>query len=652
MQIKIITPLFLTLPLLLFSLSCFSQNYTTTKTAGKKAAKQFSIARQAANARDFSKALKALEKALEDQPDYLNALLLKASIQFDQKDYQPAEQGFRQALDLAPDYDNFVWFQLGVTQWKMKKFEASAQNMERFLQGDIRQASLKAEAEQFLKNATFAAKAVQEPVPFDPRPLSSAINTPTADETLPVPTADGDLLIYTRRINRQEDLYFSRKENGSWQAGQPIEGINTPMNEGAQSISADGQTIVFTACNRRGDFGSCDLYISENINGRWTPPRNMGPTINSPSWESQPGLSSNGRLLFFASDRAGGLGGRDIWYSSRQQNGQWSDPLNLGPPINTSGNDQAPFIHPDGISLYFMSDGHPGMGGSDLFLARKNKQGQWQEPQNLGYPINTDANEGAISISLDGKQAYFTSDQLEEGRTNNDLYTFELPASIRPEPVTYVKALVTDKISGAPLSAEVLVTELDSGRLFANTYTDSKGSFLICLPSGTDYALSVEKKGYAFYSENFALKEGLKKEDPFLIEVALMPIPETPSDPDEQAPAIESDPIVLKNVFFETGSAQLLESSRQELDRLFQLLQEYPRMRIQINGHTDNVGSEADNQQLSEDRAKAVHDYLIEKGIPERRLAYKGFGESRPVASNDDPQGRSQNRRTEFVILN
>ncbi len=647
MQIKIFFFL-LYLLLLLFSVSAFSQNYSTTKTASKKAAKQFSKARERTNARELDQALKALEKAIDVQPDFINAILLKASIHYDQNDFALAEEGFQKSLNLAPDYDSFVWFQIGVTQWQLKKFDAAAKNMGRFLEYDIRQASLKAEAEQYLRNAAFAAEAVKNPVPFDPLPLSKAINTPVADETLPVPTADGSSLIYTRRVNRQEDLYISKKVNGQWQEGQPIEGINTTMNEGAQSISADGRTIIFTACNRRGDFGSCDLYISENINGRWTRPQNMGPAINSPSWESQPGLSSNGRLLYFASDRSGGQGGRDIWYSIRQQNGRWSTPVNLGSTVNTSGNDQAPFIHPDGISLYFMSDGHPGMGGSDLFLTRKDEEGQWQPPQNLGYPINTDANEGAISISLDGQRAYFT----KKGSQDNDLYTFEMPASIRPAPVTYVKAIVTDKKSGAPLSAEVVVTELESGRLFANTFTDADGTFLICLPSGSDYALNVDKKGYAFFSENFALKDGLNREEPFLIEAALQPLPK--KIPGVEKPLFEKEqtPIVLKNVFFETGSAQLLESSRQELNRLYGLLEDNPELRIQINGHTDDVGSEADNQQLSEGRAKAVHDFLIEQGINEGRLSFKGFGESQPVAPNETPEGRQQNRRTEFIILN
>lgn len=628
-----------------------AQTYTTTKTAHKKADKQYDKAREYVNARDYEKAVKALDKALDKQPDFINAILLKASIQYDRKELDEAEKGFKRAVDLAPEFDNFVWFQLAMTQWRLKKFENSAQNMTRFLKGDIRQASLRTEAEQYLKNAHFAAKAIKNPVPFDPKPLSLAINTNEADETLPVPTADGNSLIYTRRQGRQEDLYISRKKDGQWQPGQPIPGINTPMNEGAQSISADGKTIVFTACNRRGDFGSCDLYISEYIDGRWSRPQNMGPTINSPSWESQPALSSSGKLLYFASDRGGGLGRRDIWYSIRQNDGRWSEPVNLGAPINTGLNDQSPFIHPDGVSLYFMSDGHPGMGGSDLYLARKEANGKWKKPENLGYPINTSANEGALTVSLDGRRAYFTSDQLKEGRPDNDLYTFEMPESIRPQPVTYVKAKVTDKETGEPLRAKVEMTDLGSGQLFANTIIDEEGSFLICLPSGKNYALNVEKKGYTFFSENFALEEGLQLEEPFLIEVPLVPIPPTIATRDRELPTEDRDPVVLKNVFFETGSARLLDASRQELDRLYKLLQENPNMRIQINGHTDDVGREEDNQILSENRARAVHDYLLDKGIAPDRLSYKGFGESRPVATNDTPEGRQRNRRTAFIIL-
>jgi outer membrane protein OmpA-like peptidoglycan-associated protein/tetratricopeptide (TPR) repeat protein len=639
--------------LLLLSLSMISlnaQNYTTTKTAAKKAQKQYSKARDFVRARDFDKSLKALEKALENQPDFINAILLRASIQFDQKDYQQAEKGFQKATQVAPDYDNFAWFQLGVTQWKLKKFEQAAAQMKRFLKGNIRQASLRNEAERYLQNASFAAKAVQNPVAFDPEPLSAAINTNEADETLPIPTADGRTLIYTRRFQRQEDLFFSLKADGKWQPGQPVPGVNTPtLNEGAQSISADGKTIVFTVCNRRGDFGSCDLYLSERIDGRWTQPQNMGPTINTPSWESQPALSSDGRLMYFASDRAGGQGKRDVWYSLRQKNGEWTQPVNLGSTINTGLNDQAPFIHPDGVTLYFMSDGHPGMGGSDLFLARKAENNDWEKPQNLGFPINTEANEGAISISLDGQTAYFTSDQLKTGQRDNDLYTFEMPTGIRPKLVTYVKAKVVEQGSAQPLIASVELTDLNSGQLFANTITDRDGTFLICLPSGNNYALNVEKKGYAFYSENFALEEGPQIEEPFLIEVELIPIPKVVAQ--EESPEESSTPIVLKNVFFATGSAQLLDASQQELNRLHRLLTDNPNMRIRINGHTDDVGSEANNQVLSENRARAVYEYLIEEGIEKERLSYKGFGESQPIADNDTEEGRQQNRRTEFIIL-
>ncbi len=631
--------------------SAYAQEYTTTKTASNKASKQYSKARQSVNAREYDKALAALDKAIKDQPNYINAILLKASIYYDQKVFDKAENGFQQALQIAPGYDNFVWFQLAVTQWKRKQFDDSVKNMEQFLKGDIRRASLRTEAEQYLRNAKFAAIAIKNPVPFDPQPISEFINTNEADETLPVPTADGSSLIYTRRLGRQEDLYISLKKEGQWQKGQPIESINTPMNEGAQSISADGKTIVFTACNRRGDFGSCDLYISEKTEKGWTRPQNMGSTINTPSWESQPALSSDGRILYFASDRTGGIGKRDIWYSQRQENGKWTQPVNAGTPLNTGNNDQAPFIHPDGVTMYFMSDGHPGMGGSDLYLSTKNAQGQWQEPKNLGYPINTDANEGAITISLDGTQAYFTSDQLKSGQRDNDLYTFEMPPGIRPRPVTYVEAIVKDKVTGRPLSASVELTDLQTGQLFANTFTDRQGRFLICLPTGSNYALNVEKRSYAFYSENFALEKSTKVEDPFLIEVNLLPLPKELVVKENEVPKEESTPILLKNVFFETGSAKLLDASQQELNRLYSLLKDNPNIFIQINGHTDDVGEEEDNLVLSENRAKAVYDYLLKKGIKDDRLSFKGFGETKPIASNESEEGRQQNRRTEFVIL-
>ncbi|MEM1119933.1 MAG: OmpA family protein, partial [Bacteroidota bacterium] len=313
------------------------------------------------------------------------------------------------------------------------------------------------------------------------------------------------------------------------------------------------------------------------------------------------------------------------------------------------------FFHPDGKTLYFMSTGHQGMGGYDLFVARKGVEGKWKSPQNLGYPINTKGNEGALFITLDGQTAYFTKDGLPEddlakitARKQPDIFTFEMPVALRPTPVTYVKATVKDATTTEKLAnASVEVIDLATNETIATSKTDRLGSFLACLPMGGNYALNVNKEKYFFHSENFELIETSTSQEPFLLKIKLQPIPIA----DVADKPVKTEPIILKNVFFESGSAELKTISLIELNKLKTFLEDNGQLHIQINGHTDNVGTDADNLKLSENRAKSVVDYLIEEGITTARISYKGFGESQPIDSNDTDEGRKNNRRTEFITV-
>jgi outer membrane protein OmpA-like peptidoglycan-associated protein len=406
--------------------------------------------------------------------------------------------------------------------------------------------------------------------------------------------------------------------------------------------------MAFARNDRSGNF---DLYYARQENGSWQDPERLPAPVNTGGFESQPTLSADGNLLLFVSDREGGFGRLDLWATRRNPDGSWRDPQNLGDMINTPLNEQAPFFHPDGQTLYFMSKGHPGMGQYDLFLARLKPDGSWGRPHNLGYPINTANNEGALIVSLDGKTAYFDTDQLgPTARTqemgNADLYTFDLYPEARPQPATYVEATVRDAATKRPLQAKLEFVRLNTQKIHQQGQTDERGQFLVVLPMGQDYALNVSKEGYLFHSENFALSEPTDLTEPYQLIIELRPVPET--DISVEKP---SAPVVLRNVFFASGSAELKQESIPELNQLKSFLEDNPERGIIINGHTDNVGEEADNLALSEARAKAVRDYLASHGINPIRLGYKGYGESRPVATNETPEGRALNRRTEFEIV-
>ncbi len=617
-----------------------------------KAKKVFLRANQYKKNKLFDKAIKDFETVIKLEPTFIDAHYQLASIHFNEKNYPLAKQGLAKVISIDPKAKTAAYFYLGLAHWETDDYENATSNFEQFLQSDNKSKRLKTKAETYLKNSRFAAEAVKNPVPFDPKPLAKTVNT-SSPEYLPSITAEGDRLVFTRRIRGYEDVFISKKVNDEWVEPTPLSDINTEENEGSQYISADGSLIVFVRCSDRQGYGGCDLYFSEKKGNKWTKPENMGQPINTRGWESQPSLSADGNTLYYASSRKGTLGGRDIWRSQRNENGEWSNPVNLGSKINTTADDESPFFHPDGKTLYFMSSGHEGMGGYDLFVARRTIEEGWSAPQNLGYPINTKGNEGALFITLDGTTAYFTKDNLPEddieklsSRRQPDIFTFEMPEALRPTPVTYVKATVKDAITTQKLAnAKIEVIDLVTNEVFSTSKTDASGAFLACLPMGGNYALNVNKEKYFFHSENFELLETNSLHEPYLLKIKLQPIP-VENTPETVA---KSEPIVLKNVFFESGSAALKTISLAELNYLKDLLISNASLRIQINGHTDNVGSESDNLTLSNNRAKAVHDYLIKEGIAANRLSYKGFGESQPIDTNDTEAGRKNNRRTEFI---
>jgi len=396
--------------------------------------------------------------------------------------------------------------------------------------------------------------------------------------------------------------------------------------------------MVFAACNRNDGFGQCDLYYSKKIDGKWTSPTNMGNVVNTAFWESQPSISSDGRTLYFASERPGGIGSSDIWVTTKNEYGKWTKPVPLDTTINTKQAETSPFIHPDGHTLYFCSNGHPGVGGFDIFFSKQDENGKWSKPKNLGYPINTTKDEIGLIVNAKGDKAYITSSR-EGGKGLQDIYMFDLYKEARPEAVTYFKGKVSDKQSGKPLKADFELKDVETGKVIVKSTSDENdGSFLICLTPGKDYALYVSSEGYLFYSDNFNLTTTASSLKPVMKDIPLSKI-------------LKGQKIILKNIFFETDSFNLKPSSESELNKLVDFLNANAKIKIEISGHTDNIGKPAYNLDLSLKRAKSVYNYLIGHGINASRLSYKGFGDTIPLSSNDNEEGRAQNRRTEMKIV-
>lgn len=626
-----------------------AQVIKTRKDLDKKSLKNYKNAISEGRNRKYDKSLKLYDKVLKKHPEFIDAQLRKAGMLHNMKEYDQSARAFETAIAMAPEYDPQMYYSLAIVHRDMKSYDLAARNFQFYIdRSDDEKRKLR--AIDLRDRAAFAHEATTNPVPFDPKKVGGDVCSDYS-EYAPMMNIEGDRMIFTRRVGGQEDFYIAEVNDGEFVRVAEIEGLNTPQNEGIHTISADGRTMIFTACDRRKTgIGSCDLYYANLDSDYWTIPSNMGKVVNSISWDSQPSLSADGKTLFFSSGRQDGYGGNDIWMTTKTDTSGWIFPTLLPQEINTSGNEESPFIHPDGHTLYFRSDKHIGMGGHDIFYSRFiDSTNTWTPAQNIGYPINTEGSEGALSVSLDGKTAYFASDMAyldDKANANLDIYSFELYPEARPMLTTFVKAKITDKETGMPLSANYTIEVLTDRMKPTTGKADPKGTFINSLPTNQSYALFISLDGYMHYSENFDLQGIQDALNPFIIEIQLTKAKEIVSETQ-----VKAEPIVLNNIFFESGKADLKSESDFELNTLYQNLINNPSIKIQIIGHTDNVGSDVDNQKLSEARAKSVADALVYRGIAYHRVSYLGLGESHPIADNETEEGRKVNRRTEFILM-
>lgn len=606
-------------------------------TNNKEAIKFYTLANESINYQQYDKAAELLKQAIAADDEFTDAHYQLGSVYLYTYHYPEAAEQYLKTIALNPNFNRAVYLNLGNTEIMLAKYAEAKEALQKYLTFNEIQPKDRVTAQKLIADCDFSLQAVQHPVDFKPVNLGNAINT-SADEYLPNVTADESTIIFTRKIGNNEDFYQSKKLNGKWtNAGGLSAKINTPeFNEGAQSLTQDGQYLFFTGCNRPDGLGRCDIFLSHKNSTDWEKPFNLGAPINTPGWESQPSISADGKTLYFVSLRKGGYGGYDIWKSTITEKG-WSEPENLGPNINTPYDEQSPFIHPDDQTLYFSSNGWPGLGSKDLFLSRKGKDGKWQKPENLGYPINSSGDENGLTLTANGSYAFFSSNNLK-GAGGYDIYTFEMPEKLRPNVVTYVKGTVKDAKSKQAIDADVQIIDLKTNQsIFQNVNALNQGQFLATLPIGKDYGLNISRPGYLFYSENFSLANQ-KVGKPYNIDVALQ--------------AIEvGNKSVLRNIFFDTNKSELKPESKTELNKLISFMALNPKVNIEISGFTDNVGDAKSNQILSENRAKAVQQYLIANKVAAARLTYKGYGAMQPFAPNTTDEGRSRNRRTEFKIV-
>tara|TARA_B110000503_G_C7170475_1_gene424002 strand:- start:4411 stop:6405 length:1995 start_codon:yes stop_codon:yes gene_type:complete len=640
--------------LLLILFSCnASISVAQSTSSDKKAQKLYSEAQAFYQAYNLNEAELTLHKALERDPNFVEAQTLLAYIYIDNHQEEKAKACFEKAIAINPRAIPNNFFFLGELELNQGNYEEAKANLSQFITIDEINPKLLDRANQQLDNIDFAIQSKKNPYPFEPINLGPNINSEFL-EYFPSMTVDEKTILFTRRLpdhksptKYNEDFYLATKVNGEWQKAQNMGApINTEINEGAPSLAANGQLMIYAACEIFGNYGggklgagSCDLFYSVKNDQVWTKPINLGGLINTNNWETQPSFSADGKSLYFVKGKRGmqSMSDGNISVTKLQPDGSWSKPTSLNANINTKGNEESVLIHPDGKTLYFSSDGHVGMGGLDIFMSQLDENGEWGPAVNLGYPINTHKNENSLLVSPNGKVAIFASDR-EGGYGGLDLYQFDLPQNFAPNKVTYFAGKIYDSKTKKPLGARFELLDLETGEAVIEAYSDNAtGEFLVTLPTGKNYALNSSKSGYMFFSENFSLMD-YESDEPFIQNVPLNPI-------------LAGEKIILKNIFFETAKYDLKKESKVELDKLAAFLTKNENLIIEIGGHTDNVGNAQLNLSLSKNRANSVKDYLTKNGIDAERLQTKGYGAGEPITDNSTAEGKAKNRRTEFKII-
>lgn len=625
--------------------------------------------------KEYKKALEIYLQALDNNPDDA-AINLKTGMAYLYSETKSkAARYISKAYRLNPTINEDIDYHLGIAFQNTNEFLKAIEHFENFKK---KKSNLSEIANKKIAECRIADSLSNYELNVVIENLGSNVNSKLHDYA-PLISGDGSMLIFTsNRTEDQraiqegtnyEDIYFCKREGSGWSVPKKISAnINQRYNDAAASLSPDGKTLFLYY-----EEGNGDIYTSTFDGSDWSSPKPLNKNINtSLFWETSASMSADGQKLYFASNRPDGVGELDLYVSTRDSKGDWGKAVNMGPLINTPENDDAPFIHPDGVTLYFSSDGHPSLGNSDIFVSEY-KNGKWQKPENLGWPINSWEYDGFFTISADKKKGFYST--LKEGGVGeSDIYsiTFMEP-KYKPKPkpvevvvekpkekkpastdfvddivkqslaqrvVTVLKGKVIDENTAAPLGATVSLVDNETKKVLSKiTVDETTGDFELVIPHGGNYGVATERVGYLFNSINFSVPKFAEFQE---IDMHIIMVK-----------AEVGSKVILKNIFFATGKSDLQNESIAEIEKIQDLLKSNPVLRVQINGHTDNTGTPASNKVLSLKRATAVVDYLVSHGVDATRLSAKGYGSDRPIVSNDDEMGgREVNRRTEIEIIN
>lgn len=628
--------------------SCYDYSNNRAEKVYEKAIKSY---RQ----RTYTECIGLLNDVIAIEPEYVDAYFVLGLIYIKENrmNLKAASENFNRVIELCPDYDVYAYYQLSRIAYGAREYQEAYDNINKFLEDVdlIKSDADYEEAVRLLDFSKFYIDILNNPVPFDPHPVPG-IST-EYDEYLPIISPDNGMALFTRKMQSpptrdditpqmtfKERFMFSFRENEEFERGNLMPPpFNKNNNEGGATIAINNKLLYYTLCKfaSGGRYYNCDICFSENINGTWTPIESISDKVNlENTWESQPSITSDGKTLFFVSDRDGGFGGYDIYKTVKDENGEWCSPENLGSKINSIGNEKSPFIHTDSQTLYFSSDGLMGLGGYDIFLAKLNEDGSWNDPKNIGYPINSYDDDLGFFVSTDGEKGYFASNKFE-GFGGWDLYSFNLYEEARPEKVLFIKGIVSAFEISDFKNTHIELKNVESKKITEIEVDSITGEYYGAVVFRDDYIMTVKKKGYV-HESNYMSAINPRFSKPLDIFIDLKPIEVGMS-------------YRLNDIYFDFNSVQLKPESIMVMDEFYLFLNENPTLKISIEGHTDNIGSDVDNQVLSENRSKSVYDYLVKRGIQFNRMSYKGFGESVPIESNETEDGRARNRRTEFVII-